>query len=377
MAAIHLPIRIAACAVFVAGTLAASGCQQLFRPQLFRRPLLRPHPRFLLPAGPGLTTRTPHELHKAILPEYTIEPPDVLIVRAIHAVPRSPYRLRTLDTIAINVMGTLQDEPIEGIFPIEPGGFVSLGFTYGRLQVAGMSVDEAQEAIRKHLLNYLKEPLVTASLADIGATEQVEGEHLVGPDGRVTLGAYGSVSVVGLTKGQTKLAIESHLAEFLDEPEVAVDVLGYNSKVYYVITQGAGLGDNVFSFPVTGNETVLDAIALIGGMDETSSKRVWIARPGRNCEGSDQVLPIDWDAITKLGNVDTNFQVLPGDRVYVAEDHLVAFDTFVSKVTAPFERLFGFSILGAQTATTFSANVLQGGGLYSTGRFGGGFGGGF
>ncbi len=25
--------------------------------------------------------------------------------------------------------------------------------------------------------------------------------------------------------------------------EVAVDVFGYNSKVYYVVTQGAGLGD--------------------------------------------------------------------------------------------------------------------------------------
>jgi Zn-dependent M28 family amino/carboxypeptidase len=42
---------------------------------------------------------------------------------------------------------------------------------------------------------------------------------------------------------------------------------------------------------------------------------------------------------------------MPGDRVFVAEDKLVAFDTSIAKLVAPFERIFGFSILGAQTLT--------------------------
>lgn len=346
-------------ALVFAGVVSSLGCHQF----------LVPEPRHLAPAGPALANRTPRELHKAILPEYTIEPPDVLVVRAIHVVPKPPYRLRTLDSIAISVVGTLQDEPISGVFPIEPGGMVHLGFTYGRVKVAGMTVEEAQDAIEDHLLQYLKDPDVSVALAEIATQEQIDGEHLVAPDGRVTLGSYGSVSVVGLTKSEAKQAIEAHLSRVLEDPEVSVDVLGYNSKVYYVITQGAGLGDNVFSFPSTGNETVLDAIAQITGLDETSSTKIWIARPGRNNNGCDQILPVDWAAITKLGNADTNFQVLPGDRVYVAEDHMVAFDTFVGKVVSPFERLFGFTLLGTQTVTRLSGDVLSGGGDQRGRRF--------
>jgi hypothetical protein len=37
---------------------------------------------------------------------------------------------------------------------------------------------------------------------------------------------------------------------------------------------------------------------------------------------------------------------------------------------APWERVFGFSLLGVQTVSRFSGNVLQGGGL--RGFFGGG-----
>ena len=60
---------------------------------------------------------------------------------------------------------------------------------------------------------------------------------------------------------------------------MAVDIYAYNSKFYYVITDGAGLGDAVVKFPITGNDTVLDALAEVNGMQEVSSKRIWIARP--------------------------------------------------------------------------------------------------
>lgn len=58
----------------------------------------------------------------------------------------------------------------------------------------------------------------------------------------------------------------------------------------------------------------------------------------------------------------TNYQLMPGDRVYVAEDKWVAFDTKVGKILSPFERMLGFSTLGADTATRFSGKVLRGGG---------------
>jgi polysaccharide export outer membrane protein len=199
------------------------------------------------------------------------------------------------------------------------------------------------------------------TLLDIAAKQQIAGEHLVGPDGTVTLGSYGSVSVVGLTLAQARQAIEDYLSQFLEEPEVSVDVFAYNSKVYYVVTQGAGLGDGLYRFPITGNETVLDAISQISGLGQVSSKRIWIARPTHE-PGTVQVLPVSWEAITAQASASTNYQILPGDRVFVAEDRLIAFDTALGKLTAPIERVIGFSLLGAGAATRFSGRVLQGGG---------------
>ena len=90
--------------------------------------------------------------------------------------------------------------------------------------------------------------------------------------------------------------------------------------------------------------------------------KIWIARPGRNSLGGDQILPIDWLGITQRGDILTNYQVLPGDRVYVAEDKWVAFETRLAKFTAPLERILGFTLLGAGAATRLSGRVLRGGG---------------
>jgi polysaccharide export outer membrane protein len=311
----------------------------------------------------------PRELSKVVLPVYTVEPPDILVVEAVHIVPKTPYLLRTGDVLAINVLGTLPDAPVAGAFPIQPGGIVNLGPPYGTAKITGLTTDQAQEEIRRIMAMQVREPTVSVSLVEMAGKQQIAGQHLVGPDGTVTLGSYGSIPVVGLTLAQAKEAIERHLTQQLEDPEVAVDVFAYNSKVYYVITEGAGLGDGVTKFPITGNDTVLDAMANISGTTQASSKKIWVARPVPNSDQM-QILPVDWKGITANGVAATNYQILPGDRVFVAEDKNVALDTHLAKILAPWERVMGFSLLGAQTAARFSGHVMQGGGL--RGFFGGG-----
>ena len=232
---------------------------------------------------------------------------------------------------------------------VDPEGKVDLGPTYGRVSVVGLTTDEAQDAIRRHLSNMIEDPLVSVSLAFSSGAQQIQGEHLVGPDGRVNLGTYGSVYVAGLTLDEATEEIERLLSNELDDPEVVVDVFAYNSKKYYVVTQGAGLGDNVAEAPITGNETVLDAVARIGGISQVSSTNIWIARPAPNGVGCDQILPVNWDEISRSAATATNYQLMPGDRLYIAEDAYVRFDSIVAKYTRPFERLFGFVSLGTGT----------------------------
>ena len=103
---------------------------------------------------------------------------------------------------------------------------------------------------------------------------------------------------------------------------------------------------------ITGKETVLDAIAQVNGLTRVQSKKIWIARPTPGNGGCDQILPVNWDEITRGGSTATNYQILPGDRVYISEDKLIALDTFVGKVISPFERMFGFTTLATQGIET-------------------------
>jgi polysaccharide export outer membrane protein len=300
-------------------------------------------------------------LSKVVLPQYRVEPPDILVIEAIHIVPRSPYALRTGDLVAITVLGTLPDAPVAGAYPVQPGGMVNLGAPYGTVKVTGVTPEQAQEEVRRVMAMHVQDPVVSLSLIEMSGKQQIAGQHLVGPDGTVTLGSYGGVPVVGLTLAEAKLAIEQHVTRYLEDPEIAVDVFAYNSMVYYVVTEGAGFGDGVTKFPITGNDTVLDAISNINGLTQVSSKRIWIARPSPE-NGDCQLLPVDWQAVSAYGSTATNYQLMPGDRVFVAEDGLVATDTYLAKMLAPLERAMGFTLLATGTATRLSGKVLQGGG---------------
>jgi polysaccharide biosynthesis/export protein len=305
----------------------------------------------------------PKELSKVVLPTYTVEPPDILVIDAIHVAPPAGYLLRAGDILGINVLGTQPGAPITGPYRIEPGGTVDLGIPYGPVAVVNKTVEGIQKEIFDHLSQkHLQEPVVTVSLLEMAGKQQIAGQHLVGPDGTITLGSYGSVQVVGLTLAETRTAIQRHLSDKFQDPVVSVDVYAYNSKVYYVITQGAGTGDQVAKFPITGNDTVLDALANINGTTQVSSKKIWIARPVP--ESSElEILPVDWQGITAQAATGTNYQLFPGDRVFVAEDHRVAYDTNLAKTMAPLERIMGFATLSANTAGRLSGKVLGGGGL--------------
>src|SRR5262245_15818802 len=81
----------------------------------------------------------PRELDKVSLPEYVIEPPDVLLIDAVRLVPKPPYRIEPLDQLFIQAIPTPQTDPVGGIYPVEADGTVNLGLTYGAVRVEGMT----------------------------------------------------------------------------------------------------------------------------------------------------------------------------------------------------------------------------------------------
>jgi polysaccharide biosynthesis/export protein len=156
--------------------------------------------------------------------------------------------------------------------------------------------------------------------------QPISGEFLVRPDGTVSLGVWGSVSVTGLTPDKAADAIRRKLAAFTqvngtdartESLVVVVDVKTNNSKAYYVIMD-SGNGEQVVRLPLTGTETVLDAIAAVPGLAAQADRRsIRVARQGPAGAAYD-VLPVDWNAIMLRGDTKTNYVLYPGDRVYVS-----------------------------------------------------------
>jgi len=227
--------------------------------------------------------------------------------------------------------------------------------------------DVPRELSKIFIPNYIIEPpdilLVEAipSLPD----QPVQGEHLVRPDGTINLGTYGSVRVGGMTLDEARAAIKEKLSQYIKNVKLNVDIFAYNSKRIYIIADGGGFGQQVYPLPFTGNETVLDAIGQIGGLPTVASKKkIWVARPAP--DDTVQTMPVDWKAITQDGLVRTNYQLFPGDRIYIESDCLISLDGLVTKIVTPMERIFGVTYLGARTVfqlQNMGRGVAAGGGF--------------
>ena len=111
-----------------------------------------------------------------------------------------------------------------------------------------------------------------------------------------------------------------------------------------------------------GSETVLDAISQVYGLSPVSSKhRIWISRPTGADSDDCLELPVDWVAITQHGSAATNYQILPGDRVYIKARPIITVDTYLARFISPIERILGVTLLGSETVSSIRTNGKLGG----------------
>ncbi len=222
------------------------------------------------------------------MPDYIVEPPDMLIVE---------------------VLETLPGRPISGERLVRPDGRISLGF-YGEVYVAGLTIARGEGEDRPP-------PAEVHQRRDPRAWSNIDERR------RVQAGRQGQSIIFKDPK---------------DTDRVFVDVTAYNSKNYYI------LGDVLIPgrLPITGNETVLDALEYAGGLLPTAAPQnirlVRPAPPGACCE---QTLPVNLAAITNGGDPTTNYQLMPGDRIVVHRDPIVRFTVFLDRIVAPYQAVIG------------------------------------
>ena len=140
-------------------------------------------------------------------------------------------------------------------------------------------------------------------------------DQTVLPDGTIDLGRFGRLIVAGKTIEEIEADVAAAIQGFEPNADaINVRLVNPQSAVYYVLGEVNSPG----SFPVIGRETVLDGILAAGGLsDRASPCNIILSRPTPP-DGCRIVIPICYRQITQLGDTTTNFQIMPGDRIYVA-----------------------------------------------------------
>jgi protein involved in polysaccharide export with SLBB domain len=173
-----------------------------------------------------------------------------------------------------------------------------------------------RELDKSVLATYVVEPgdVLLVQPVNLDSPAHFPSDQTILPDGKIDLGQYGRLLVAGkpieAVEAQVQAAV---VAKTPNAGQINVRIVGRNSKIFYVLGQVNSPG----AFPLQGRETVLDGIVAAGGLNSRGSRNnIILSRPTMP-DGCRIVLPVCYRQIVQLGDTTTNYQLQPGDRIYV------------------------------------------------------------
>jgi protein involved in polysaccharide export with SLBB domain len=202
------------------------------------------------------------------------------------------------------------------------GGLTYLFSPTNRLSDAARAVRQpvapaVPRELDKHLLpTYIVEPgdVILVYPVELDSPVRLPGDQPVLLDGTINLGKYGQLVVAGHTLADIEAQVRASVeAQTKDAGYIAVRLISRISKVYYVLGEVNAPG----AYPINGREAVLDGILAAGGLtDRASREEIILSRP-TSPDSCRVVLPVCYREITQVGDTSTNYQLAPGDRIYV------------------------------------------------------------
>ena len=139
----------------------------------------------------------------------------------------------------------------------------------------------------------------------------MSADAVVRPDGMISLPLLNDVPAAGLTPDQLRAVLDKAAAKYSKEPNAAVMVKAINSRKVHVLGNVAKPG----TYSLTGEMTVLQLIALAGGLQEyADAKHIVVMRKEG---GSDRTLKFNYKDVIRQKNLSQNVTLKPGDTVVV------------------------------------------------------------
>ena len=147
----------------------------------------------------------------------------------------------------------------------------------------------------------------------------------VSSQGNISLPLLGILRVKGLTANELEKEIRDLLAEkYLQDPHVSVFIKEYRSQRISVI----GAVEKPGIFEVTGRKSILDMLAMAGGLKEDAGQLLFLIRPPRledevakESKDTDEPIPrtyvIDLEELLVKGDLSLNLPLTHGDVINI------------------------------------------------------------
>ncbi len=142
---------------------------------------------------------------------------------------------------------------------------------------------------------------------DLSATVSVR------PDGKITLPVIGDVEASGRTPLDLQNDIQARLKTYISTPQVTVIVQDVKSVKFNIVGDGIARPG---AYELTPPMTVLDAIAMAGGLKDFAKKtKIYVLRVAPN--GTPTRIPFNYKEVTKGERLSQNVELEPRDTVVV------------------------------------------------------------
>lgn len=228
-------------------------------------------------------------------------------------------------------------------------------------QTSACGVVETGTSVDINLKNLpaVKAPPMTmaeASKYTLGADDVIEievrrhpefsGQYTVTAEGKIEYKFVGDVIVKDLTKLQVQERLRAILSEYIIEPDVNVRIMGYMSKVYYVVGEVGNPG----KFYMRGNSIKIREALVASGLPTQSAamRKCRLITPDNT--GKNNYAIVNVYELLYGGDLKCNIDMKPGDVLYVPATLVAKIIRIVSPVTNAVSQAGGAAAAGAGMA---------------------------
>ncbi len=263
----------------------------------------------------------------------------ILTAKELKKTPLASLNVEIGDTISVEPVSFDATIRLPGDQTVKPDGNISLG-EFGPYPVSGKSVQQLQSEIQLVIDSAIssrlrrefaveqqrikEEELGPAKLSfeqefdpidadDFDKEDDLDQEDDADPDEDDESAELLEARRREANRKKAQREFDRELEKQLRQNRISVRLANWDSQRIYVLGEVNSPG----SFAYIGNETVLDAIIEAGGISSSANHHsIIVSRPSK-CGDCKTVMKVCYDHIVQLGDATTNYQLLPGDRVFV------------------------------------------------------------